>query len=177
MDANSEARLSHVFPLLAGKVRRMDAILRADSPAITIRVVQGLRTWAEQLTLWSKGRDAQGRIVDPKAVVTHAKPGSSYHNFGLAIDVAPFDQDGQPDWNASHPAWKRMIAVGESLGLYSGSHFEVIKAGVVHPEPDMPHFQLTGRFPSSPDDEVLYLFKDGGMEGLWDEVAKCYAVS
>src|SRR6185437_7706702 len=145
MDAISEARLDEVFPPLAVTVRKMAVML---APAITIRVVQGLRTWAAQYSLWSKGRDSSGRIVDPSAVVTHAKPGSSYHNFGLAVDCAPFDAEGQPDWNASHPSWRRMIEVGESLGLYSGSHFKVVHAGVVIPEPDMPHFQLTGRFPS-----------------------------
>jgi peptidoglycan LD-endopeptidase CwlK len=167
VDTISEARLAQLFPPLAEAVRRMAETLAPES--ISIRVAQGLRSWADQLTLWSKGRDSGGRIVDPSAVVTHAKPGSSYHNFGLAVDVAPFDGKGQPDWNASHPCWRRIIEVGESLGLYSGSHF-VSSSG--KPETDMPHFQLTGRFPHSPDDEVLYLFKEGGLQGLWEEVLK-----
>lgn len=171
MDTNSEARLAEIYPPLAVKVRALAVALLAEG--ITIRVVQGLRTWAEQSALYAKGRNLAGQIVDPKEVVTHARPGSSFHNFGLAVDCAPFDAEGQPDWNASHPAWQRMIAVGESQGLYSGSHFKVIRDGIVHPEPDMPHFQLTGRFPSEPDDEVLYLFKEGGLQAVWNEVDKC----
>lgn len=167
MDGTSEARLNQVFPPLAAAVRQAAATLAAES--IPIRVVQGLRTWAAQLVLWSQGRDSQGRIIDPAQVVTHARPGSSYHNYGLAVDVAPFSADGQPDWNSSHPCWQRIIQVGESLGLYSGSHF----VGSRGPEPDMPHLQLTGRFPTSPDDEVLYLFKEGGLAAVWDEVQKC----
>lgn len=173
MDATSEARLEQVYPPLAEKIRATaDALL---VKRILVHVVQGLRTWAEQYALWEKGRNLNGQIVDPTAVVTHAKPGSSYHNFGLAVDCAPFDIEGQPDWNASHPAWQRMIAVGEAQGLYSGSHFKVLHDGVVYPEPDMPHFQLTGRFPSEPDDEVLYLFKEAGLHGVWNEMDKWYS--
>ncbi len=175
MDSHSEALLSLVFPPLAAGVRQMAGILAAELPAVTIRAVQGLRTWPEQWALWFKGRDANGKIVDPSQVVTHAKPGSSYHNYGLAVDVAPFDVNGLPDWNSQHPCWQRIVAVGELVGLYSGSHFKGAPTPQFpggKPETDIPHFQLTGRFPHEPDDEVLYFFKEAGLQGLWAEVLK-----
>ena len=161
MDSVSETRLDEVHPILASKIRQMADQLAQEG--ITIRVTQGLRSWTQQLALWMQGRDMNGTIVNPSKVVTKAAPGYSWHCFGLAVDVAPFVQSaaGQlPDWNLSHPVWKRIVAVGQSLGLFSGSEFRTF--------PDWPHFQLTGSCPESPDDEVRQTFKDGGMLAVWD---------
>jgi hypothetical protein len=124
-----------------------------------IRVVQGLRSSAEQAAEWAKGRDVNGNIINESEVVTHAPPGHSWHEFGLAVDVAPFDE-GIPDWNRAHPAWGRIVAVGESLGLTAGAEWS-------KEHQDWPHFQLTGRFPVSPDDEVRALFAQGGLAEVW----------
>lgn len=156
MDPISEARLEEVHPKLATQVRSMAEMLEAEN--ITIRVVQSIRSWSEQQALWQEGRDADGNVVDAKAVVTNAKPGYSYHNFGLAVDVAPFDT-GIPDWNSSHPAWLRIVSVGESVGLFAGAEFRTF--------PDFPHFQMTGRLPVSPDDAVRAAYETGGMEAIW----------
>jgi peptidoglycan L-alanyl-D-glutamate endopeptidase CwlK len=151
MDANSEARLNMVHPALAAKVRQMADIL--DEQFITIRVTQGLRSMDEQAALYAQGRTTPGKIV------TNALPGTSWHNFGLAVDVAPFDAEGQPDWNVNHPSWKNIVATGEGLGLFSGSKFRTF--------PDWPHFQLTGDLPVSPDDATRQAFKVGGLLAVW----------
>lgn len=159
MDTVSSARLSLVCPKVSDLAYQLDSRLAQEN--IVIRVVQGLRSWSEQQALWQKGRDANGHVTDPGIVVTNAPPGHSWHEFGMAIDVVPMD-DGQPCWNLSDPRWARIVAVGESLGFYSGSHF-------VHPKPDWPHLQLTGKFPVSPTDEARQIFKDAGMEAVWQE--------
>lgn len=150
MDANSEARLQLVHPKLAERIRTMAEMLELEN--ITIRVTQGLRTWAEQAALYAQGRTSPGKIV------TDAQPGTSWHQFGLAVDVAPFDS-GIPDWNVEHPAWKRIVAVGESCGMFSGSLFRTF--------PDWPHFQMTGQLPESPDDAVRAAYETGGIEAVW----------
>jgi len=60
------------------------------------RVICGTRSWEAQEALYAKGRTAPG----PK--VTNAKPGSSMHNFGIAIDCGVFRgkhylDDGTPE--------------------------------------------------------------------------------
>jgi D-alanyl-D-alanine dipeptidase len=156
LDANSEARLAEVHPKVAELVRSMADRLAVES--ITVRVTQGLRSWAQQQTIWLEGRDEAGNIVDPSKVVTNAPPGHSWHSFGLAVDLAPFEGN-IPDWNVTHPAWKRIVEIGESLGLTAGAEWH-------HPV-DEPHFQLTGRFGVSPDDEVRELFQSGGISAVW----------
>jgi peptidoglycan LD-endopeptidase CwlK len=158
LDPLSEARLAEVHPALAAKVRSMAEMLALEN--INIRVVQSLRSWAEQAALYAEGRDAEGNVVDKSKVVTNAKAGTSWHNYGLAVDVAPFDGD-VPDWNSNHPAWKRIVAVGESVGLISGSNWRTF--------PDWPHFQLTGRYPESPDDAVRSVFQSSGIDAVWND--------
>lgn len=48
------------------------------------------RSSETQAKLYAQGRDAAGRVIDPKKVVTNAKPGQSYHEKGKAghIEVA-----------------------------------------------------------------------------------------
>ena len=154
MDAHSEARLQLIFPRLADAVRKMHDMLLGEG--ISIIVVQGLRTIAEQQALYEQGRSKPGKIV------TNAPGGHSWHNFGLAVDCAVENPDGSIDWNANHPAWKRMKTVGVSLGLTSGANWVRIV--------DAPHFQITGRFPEgAPNDEARQLAQES-LENLWKEI-------
>lgn len=157
MNAISESRLQEVHPKLAERVRSMAEMLLLEN--ITIQVTQSLRSWAEQKALYDEGRDADGNVTDKSRIVTNAKPGYSYHNFGLAVDVAPF-ASGIPDWNVNHPVWKRIVSVGESVGLVSGSTWRSF--------PDWPHFQMTGQLPISPDDAVRTAFENGGIQQVWN---------
>lgn len=69
----------------------------------------GLRTWDEQDALYALGRTKPNTDATPQNpmgnIVTNAKGGQSYHNFGIATDFA-LDKDKtrdglQPDWNSS----------------------------------------------------------------------------
>lgn len=149
MDAVSESRLQAVNPALAALVRNLAAVL-----PFPFRVTQGLRTWPEQDALYAQGRTLPG------AVVTEARGGQSWHNFGCAVDLVPMTP--QPDWNVMHPVWQQMVAAGKELGLYSGSDFVCLK--------DYPHFQLTGRFPVTPDAEARQIYLQQGAQAFWNEV-------
>lgn len=90
MDKASADRLAKVHPELKARVERTINGLAAKG--FDVRVVQGLRTYAEQDALYAQGRTRKG------AIVTKARGGSSNHNFGLAVDCCPF-KSGKPDWN------------------------------------------------------------------------------
>jgi peptidoglycan L-alanyl-D-glutamate endopeptidase CwlK len=157
LDPVSETRLAQVHPILAAKIRQLSALLAAEN--IYIRVTQGLRTWKEQDQLFAQGRTAPGQKV------TNAKGGESFHNFGLAVDVVPDDAEVDnkftPDWNVSHPSWKRIVELGQSIGLTSGALWRS--------RPDWPHFELTGRFPtSSPDPYMCATYENSGLQAVWD---------
>lgn len=75
----------------------------------------GFRSFEEQAALYAKGRTSGGRIV------TKAKAGESYHNYGLAFDwvpVKPTPKDPKmftADWD-DQTAYK----VGEQAGITFG---------------------------------------------------------
>ncbi|GGA80826.1 hypothetical protein GCM10011507_35050 [Edaphobacter acidisoli] len=153
MDTVSAIRLSLVHPVLAAKVQAMTAALAADG--ITIRVIQGLRTLQEQNADYAKGRTAPGSIV------TNARGGQSWHNYGLAVDCAPGIRGAAvwtPNWDASSLDWETMISAGEAQGLIAGARWTSF--------PDRPHFQLPN-IPVSPDDAARTLLSAGSMKNFW----------
>lgn len=168
MNVASQQRLMTVWSVLAQKIYQLSTLLAAEN--IFITVAQGLRTVEEQDALFAKGRDAQGNVTNKALVVTNARGGNSYHNFGMAVDCYPVDQAGAVDWNPQHPQWKRMEELGVSIGLTTGANWIRIV--------DAPHFQLTGRFPeNAPNDEVRALYAQGGLQAVWDQVMKPTAVT
>lgn len=122
----AEKKLVGVHPLVATKARQL--IERAYKEGINVIITQGLRTIEEQNKLYAQGRTEPGRIV------TNAKGGCSYHNYGLAFDFAIMKDDGSVSWNVDEK-WKRVGALGKSLGLEWGGDWRDF--------PDYPHFQLT----------------------------------
>ena len=100
--------------------------LLTSSP-VPLTIVQSFRSSAEQARLYAQGR------TTPGAIVTNAKPGSSYHEYGLAFDVAIL-QDGKPTWPNDVPLWTRIGEQGEALGLVWGGRFPGLK--------DYGHFEL-----------------------------------
>jgi peptidoglycan L-alanyl-D-glutamate endopeptidase CwlK len=161
LDVTSEARLAQVHPELARRVRQIYEELWKEG--IVIHVIQGLRTYEEQDALYAKGRTAPGPIV------TNARGGRSYHNYGLAVDLVPaITPDGvwTPDWknrDAQHcltPHYKRMIEVGTSLGLISGSRWVKLC--------DDPHFQFTGELPErAPSRQAEIVLRTKGLQAAW----------
>jgi hypothetical protein len=90
----------------------------------TFRVSDGYRTFEEQDALY-----AQGRFGNGGNIVTDARGGESYHNYGLAIDIAEI-VDGQLGKRVTESIAK----IGKSLGFEWGGSWD---------KPDYPHFQMT----------------------------------
>jgi peptidoglycan L-alanyl-D-glutamate endopeptidase CwlK len=159
MDTISEQRLALVAPGLAKKIRQMSDTL--EQQGIYIRVVQGLRTVSEQDALYAQGRTAPGEIV------TNAPGLESYHCYGLAADCVPSlngpNEAYDPDWQQSHPNWRTMWNLGQSLGLTVGAFWTTF--------PDAPHFQIQGPYPvGKPDPELQTMLTTQGMPAVWDAV-------
>jgi len=163
IDALSAAKLTAVHPLLAQKV--LQVLTQLELLGINCRVTQGLRTIAEQNALYAQGRTTPGRVV------TNCQGGFSYHNYGLAVDCVPaiagIDVTYSPDWNPSHPDWKKMEAAAAANGLDCGANWRSF--------PDYPHMQLTGPYPEGePDSKLREVFQNGGMSAVWDAVTAFY---
>lgn len=146
MNQATERRLSAVHPELARCVRALIEVLAKEK--INIEVVQGLRTFAEQDALYAQGRSKPG------ARVTNARAGQSNHNYGLAVDVCPFE-NGQPNWNATVALWTKIGVAAEHLGLEWGGRW--------HDPVDKPHLQLKGLTVG----QCFECYQRGGLAEVW----------
>lgn len=79
-DAPSIVRVKLLHPAIRDEVAELIGKIEINNPKFIVRIVQGLRTIDEQNALYAQGRTKQGNIV------TNAKGGSSYHNYGIAFD-------------------------------------------------------------------------------------------
>lgn len=134
--SKSASRLSGLIPVVA--TAAVALIDRCYARGVSVIITQGLRTFAEQNALY-----AQGRNGNPGRIVTNARGGYSYHNFGVAIDFAlllpdgksvswDMARDGDGDRNAD---WNEVVAVAKELGFAWGGDWTSFK--------DYPHFEMT----------------------------------
>jgi peptidoglycan L-alanyl-D-glutamate endopeptidase CwlK len=150
MNLNSQ-RLARVHAPLAQRALRMvDLCAQAG---VAVLVTQGLRTWEEQDALFAQGRTTPGKVV------TNARGGESWQNFGLAFDIVVLDSVAKADWDTSHPGWIRAAGIGKSLGLEWGGDWKGFK--------DLPHFQHTGDVTLA----VCRKLFPQGLEAIWERVA------
>lgn len=106
------------------------AQLIAKKHGITIDIISGLRSWSQQASLFAQGRTKPGRIV------TNARPGSSWHNYGLSIDLGLFANGKYLD--STSP--KRANQIYTELGTLAAS-MGIEWAGTWKTFPETPHFQ------------------------------------
>jgi len=142
-DKVSEDRVKLLHPKVRDEVKALIEKAELGLPAtMAIRVVQGLRTIEEQDALYAQGRTKPGNIV------TKAKGGSSFHNYGLAIDFAILtDTDGNGSYNDlswdirrdndkdGAADWLEVVRVFEAAGWEWGGKWASLK--------DYPHLQKT----------------------------------
>jgi peptidoglycan L-alanyl-D-glutamate endopeptidase CwlK len=119
----SSRSIEDLHPLVAEKARQLIELARTDG--IEILVTSTLRTFEEQAELFAIGRTRPGKKV------TNAKPGASWHNFGLAFDVVPL-VNGKAIWDS--PFWTQIGTLGKQVELVWGGDFKSFK--------DKPHFEF-----------------------------------
>ena len=120
----SSTDLSALDPYVASLARKFLGLTRANN--LDVRIIAAFRSWDESDRLFAQGRTIPGPIV------TNARGGESYHNWGLAFDAAPFEYNRESNDTAK---FKQMGILGERVGLEWGGSFKDIV--------DLPHFQYT----------------------------------
>ena len=130
---------SHLLADLHPRVRVMagELLQRSHDAGVLLTVTFTLRSMATQTALYARGRSCPGCIV------TNARAGYSFHNYGLAVDVAPTELLYLPHWGdtPAHQAratalWRQVGAIGKSVGFRWGGAFARFSA--------RPPFELSG---------------------------------
>lgn len=97
---------------------------------ITLRVTQGFRTLKEQEAIYNQGRTPESKAKKEK-IISYAKPGQSYHNYGLAVDLVRMNGN-KPDWLYD---MELLQPIAARYGIVWGGTFKNVV--------DAPHFELT----------------------------------
>jgi peptidoglycan LD-endopeptidase CwlK len=152
MDARSEERIKLLYPDLAVRARRVFIDVERLL-GVKLRVTETLRSFEKQAALYAKGR------TEPGPIVTNARPGYSFHAYGLAFDTCfdgadPYLEKFGRDVAKLH--WSEFGRIAEAHGLVWGGNFKAI--------PDRPHCQLTYGLSIN---ECTELYRQGGVPAVW----------
>ncbi len=128
--------------------RRVESLIEtADAKGMKLYLFEGYRSMKRQADLLASGRN-----------VTSAKPGKSFHNYGLAVDIVFQDAKGRPSWAEAND-WPALGQIGKDAGLYWGGDWKK--------QLDRPHFQL---IPNEQISKVRQLTNSVGLEKMWETV-------
>ena len=110
-------------------------IQQAAAKGIVIMITDDFRSAEDQDRLYEKGRTAEGNIV------TYAKGGESFHNFGLAVDFAIKTPNEDVIWDMQYDGnqngksdWNEVVELAKALGFEWGGDWTQFK--------DYPHLQM-----------------------------------
>jgi len=142
MDKVTLERVKLIHPKLRSEVEEIyKEICEALKGRVLCRFAYTLRSFSEQDAL-----HAQGRTIPNTKIVTNAKGGQSYHNYGMAIDIVMiYDKDGNGSYESASwdtkidfdgdgkSDWQEVVAIFKRYGWEAGIDW--------HGFPDAPHFQ------------------------------------
>jgi peptidoglycan LD-endopeptidase CwlK len=131
------------------RLKALELVTILADLGISIRITQAGRSMKEQEAIYAQGRidlvsvNALRRAIalapiteaENQKVVSNAKPGMSWHNYGRAIDFVE-TVGGAILWES--PRIGRIAAVGKAIGLEWGGDWP-------RPKTDRLHFQLPGK--------------------------------
>ena len=123
-DARSERNIRSLQLVSQPLARRSLKAFKAAG--LDARIISGTRDYAEQNALFR-----QGRFGNPGPVVTKARGGQSWHNFGLAWDIGLFEGG---KYVTAEPKYRQAAAHGKVAGLEWGGDWKTF--------PDVPHYQV-----------------------------------
>lgn len=152
----SQPAFTSVYPVLV--IRTMKLITSLGNADLPFGAFMGLRTFAQQDAIYAQGRSAPGKIV------TDARGGESWHNFGLAIDLV---EDGDESRVGIQWSWKDNAAylqigkLAQAAGLDWGGFWKAFK--------DYPHVELTAGLTLA-DANKIYADAGQSLSAVWAEV-------
>lgn len=162
--------LESLFPPFAEQLIKLDKLVNLAR----FYHYETYRSFARQLELFSQGRQNIGGIwsvVDQKKIVTNAKPGLSFHAYGLAADY-PVDGNSQKqgiqwDWDdydetlpGKQPIpWNILGKAAADLGIEWAGTWKTFK--------EMPHVQNRFMFNIS---ELYPILVNDGIEAVWKKI-------
>ena len=141
MDKITLSRIETAHPAVRQDLRDIYAeICQRLTGRAQCRFVEVLRSEARQAELYAQGRSKPGKIV------TNAKPGQSWHQYGLALDICLIINGKEASWDTitdfdhdSIADWMEVVRVFKEHGWEWAGDWKKFR--------EAPHFQCTFGLP------------------------------
>ena len=108
----------------------LEVVRRAYAEGINVQISEGYRSNARQNHLYAQGRTRSGNIV------TNARGGYSWHNYGIAVDFFLTNHTGSTAIWTVDSKWRRAAEIAIDLGFEWGGKWTSFV--------DYPHLQMAG---------------------------------
>lgn len=145
IDSYTLERINTLHPLVKKSMLSFVLESQLSVPNYNIRITDYYRTIEEQNELYELGRSKPGNIV------TWAKGGYSYHNYGLAIDICFIDSEESAVYKID--LYNNIKQIYPKYNLEWGGEWD--------DKPDMPHYQMTFGYSTN---ELLYMYNTGMID-------------
>lgn len=133
METKSIARLQQLHPICREKaIDAYNEAVKSTPVGVHPFIDQTYRSFEESDHLYQQGRTTPGEIV------SNAKGGQSFHNYGLALDFH-LQINGRDVWDETNPNWMVVVNVFKKYGFNWGGDF----AGKFK---DYPHLEYKGGY-------------------------------
>ncbi|MFJ5771384.1 M15 family metallopeptidase [Psychrobacillus sp. NPDC093180] len=130
-------RIGDVHPWI--KESAIEIITRAYQEGIYVQFSSGYRSNEDQAWIYGQGRPSYvwngKKYGTAGAIVSNAKPGTSVHNYRLALDYFLVSEDGKQSLWTVNDKWRRVAAIAKSFGYEWGGDWKSFV--------DYPHIQFT----------------------------------
>ena len=149
-------KIEDLHPLVQPKALLLIKKAKEDL-GLGIVIYRTLATWEEQEAIYAQGR------TKPGIVVSNARGGESFHNYGLAIDFGILKPGSKEiEWNTKAdfdndqiPDYQELGKLGEDIGFEWGARFTSMKG-------DLGHLQMSFGF-TIKELQIIYL---GGLRSI-----------
>ncbi|MGJ7911926.1 M15 family metallopeptidase [Neobacillus sp. LXY-1] len=143
-DAHKKTETVKAAPLPTGlhptvREQTNQLIQLAAKKGIVVVITDGFRSSEDQDRLYQQGRTIEGDVV------TNAKGGQSYHNYGLAVDFALKTNSDEIIWDRQYDGnqngvadWSEVVKIAKNLGFEWGGDWQKFK--------DYPHLEMNFGF-------------------------------
>lgn len=128
--------------------RLSSALAECQALGFRVALFEGFRSPERQEALYAQGRTSRGKII------TNARPGQSWHQYGLAADIAYLTPAGQWTWDGDFIRLSP-IFIGQGLNWFGPG--------------DAGHYEC----PASSFKAARQLLEsEGSLEGVWSDALK-----
>lgn len=117
----------------------IELINRCYKEGVLVQISSGYRSNIDQAYIYGQGRPNYiwngKKYGSSGSIISHATPGTSIHNYGLALDYFLVSDDGNQSLWTVNDKWRRVASIAKSMGFEWGGDWTSFK--------DYPHLQYT----------------------------------